>query len=52
VGKCIYCGSTEDLSDEHVILYGLYRTSELEDASCKTRRDGASAIGDTERAQS
>ena len=35
VGRCIYCGSTKDLSDEHIIPYGLGGKSVLEKASCK-----------------
>lgn len=44
VGKCIYCGSTEDLSDEHIIPEGLNGEWELLDASCKKCRDVTSAI--------
>lgn len=35
VGKCIYCGSVEDLTDEHVLPLGLSGTAVLPDASCK-----------------
>lgn len=35
VGKCIYCGSTENLTDEHVLPLGLSGTAVLPDASCK-----------------
>jgi len=35
VGKCIYCGSMEDLTDEHVLPLGLSGTAVLPDASCK-----------------
>lgn len=35
VGKCIYCGSTDDLTDEHTIPLGLSGTALLPDASCK-----------------
>lgn len=34
VGKCIYCGSTDDLTDEHVVPLGLSGTAVLPDASC------------------
>lgn len=40
IGKCIYCGSKEDLTDEHVIPFGLNPRGVdnmfvLENASCK-----------------
>lgn len=35
VGKCIYCGSTEDLRDEHIVPFGLNGTAVLPKASCK-----------------
>lgn len=35
VGKCIYCGSTSDLTDEHVFAYGLGGDDVLPKASCK-----------------
>jgi hypothetical protein len=38
VGKCIYCGSTEDLSDEHIIPEGLHGDWVLPDASCEPCR--------------
>jgi hypothetical protein len=44
VGKCIYCRSTEGLSSEHVIPFGLSGTWELLQASCKAHRDTTSAI--------
>lgn len=34
VGRCIYCGSTEKLTDEHVLPLGLSGTAVLPDASC------------------
>ena len=34
VGRCIYCGSSESLSDEHVIPFGLGGTLILPKASC------------------
>jgi hypothetical protein len=44
VGKCIYCGTTEGLSDEHVIPYGLQGEWKLKDASCETHGKVTSAI--------
>lgn len=35
VGKCIYCGSTENLGNEHIIPYGLNGEWVLPKASCK-----------------
>lgn len=35
VGKCIYCGSTESLTDEHIVPYGLGGNLELPKSSCK-----------------
>ena len=35
VGRCIYCGSTDDLTDEHIIPYGLGSTWVLRKASCR-----------------
>jgi hypothetical protein len=35
VGKCIYCGSTENLGNEHIIPYGLNGQWILPKASCK-----------------
>ena len=37
VGKCIYCGSTDKLTDEHVLPLGLSGTAVLPDASCTER---------------
>lgn len=34
VGKCIYCGRTDKLSDEHIIPYGLGGRSVLPKSSC------------------
>lgn len=34
VGECIYCGSTEDLTDEHAIPLALQGNRILRDASC------------------
>jgi hypothetical protein len=39
VGVCIYCGATDDLTDEHVIPKGLdplYGRAKLYDASCRS----------------
>jgi hypothetical protein len=34
IGKCIYCGSDEDLTDEHMLAAGFNGYYVLEDASC------------------
>src|SRR6185436_305115 len=34
VGFCIYCGSKENLSDEHVVPFGLGGNAILPEASC------------------
>lgn len=34
IGKCIYCGSTNNLSDEHVLAYALHSDQQLYKASC------------------
>jgi hypothetical protein len=39
LGRCIYCSSTDDLTDEHTIPYGLGGTLVLPKASCKTCAD-------------
>lgn len=39
VDRCIYCGSTESLSDEHVIPLGLGGTLILPKASCRSCAD-------------
>jgi hypothetical protein len=39
IGKCIYCASTDDLSDEHIIPYGLGAQWQLGKASCRKHRD-------------
>lgn len=36
VGFCIYCGSTTNLTDEHIIPFALNGTSVLPKASCET----------------
>jgi len=35
IGKCIYCNSTSELTDEHIIPYGLGGPWVLKKASCK-----------------
>lgn len=35
VGKCIYCGSTNNLTDEHIVPFGLGGNLELPKSSCK-----------------
>lgn len=39
IGKCIYCASTENLTDEHTIPYGLGGTIVLPKASCRACAD-------------
>lgn len=39
VGHCIYCGSVDELSDEHVLAYSLGGLVLLPKASCKACRD-------------
>jgi len=34
VGRCIYCGATADLRDEHLIPHGLGGGAQLFDATC------------------
>jgi hypothetical protein len=36
VGVCIFCGGTEDLTDEHIMPFGLGGNLILPDASCRT----------------
>lgn len=35
LGYCMYCGSTDELSSEHIVPYGLGGNIELPDSSCK-----------------
>lgn len=42
VGSCIYCGSTEDLTDEHIFPRSLWGTAKLPKASCPACRGIAS----------
>ena len=46
VGQCIYCGSTDDLSREHIIPYALGSNATLPRASCERCRK---ITGDFER---
>jgi HNH endonuclease len=36
VGVCIYCGSTNQLEDEHIVPFGLGGNAILPAASCRT----------------
>ena len=38
IGRCIYCGSTDNLTDEHAAPEGIRGTHVLEDASCEACR--------------
>src|SRR5262245_27323795 len=44
VGRCVYCDSDDDLSDEHVVPLGLGGTWILQAASCGRCRDITSRI--------
>jgi hypothetical protein len=44
IGRCIYCGSTEDLSDEHAAPEGIQGTYILQAASCEVHRRVTSRI--------
>jgi hypothetical protein len=44
IGRCIYCGSTENLSKEHIVPLGLGGEDVLYDASCGWCRDATSRI--------
>jgi hypothetical protein len=44
IGLCVYCGAKDDLSDEHVIPYGLSGDLKLKDASCPRCRDITSRL--------
>ena len=44
VGKCIYCGSTDRLGDEHIIASGLEGAWVLPQASCRRCEGSTSAI--------
>lgn len=50
VGACVYCGSKQGLSDEHVIPYGLNGEWKLLAASCAVHRDVTSGFeGEVQR---
>jgi hypothetical protein len=34
IGKCVYCGSTDNLTDEHIVPYGLNGIWQLLEGSC------------------
>lgn len=42
IGVCIYCGNTSNLSDEHIIPFGLGGRMELPKSSCKLCSDKTS----------
>jgi hypothetical protein len=44
IGKCVYCESSDSLSDEHVVPYGLGGKWKLLDASCGACRDATSKV--------
>lgn len=44
IGKCIYCGAIEGLTDEHVIPYGLGGILVLPNASCRVCAAVTSAL--------
>src|SRR5205814_3072492 len=44
IGECIYCGSTDDLTNEHIVPFGLSGTVGLVKASCKSCAAATSAI--------
>jgi hypothetical protein len=44
IGRCVYCGDTSDLSDEHIIPLGLGGEWQLLKASCRRHRDLTSAF--------
>ena len=44
LGRCIYCGSTKNLTSEHVVPFGLGGDFELLGASCGGCRDVTSSI--------
>ncbi len=35
IGRCIYCGDTEDLQKEHILPFGLGGTTVLPDSTCR-----------------
>jgi hypothetical protein len=44
IGQCIYCGSTDDLSDEHCVTRSLNGLFQLKKASCGKCRDMTSSF--------
>lgn len=36
IGKCIYCGSTDNLTDEHIVPHGLNGPWQLTEGSCQS----------------
>ncbi len=44
IGKCIYCGATEGLTEEHVVPYGLGGVLVLPEASCRACSAVTSAL--------
>lgn len=44
VGKCIYCGDTNELSKEHIVPKGLFGEHTLSEASCKKCRNITSSF--------
>ena len=47
IGKCVYCGSTDNLTDEHIVPYGLQGIWQLLKASCVVCNDITSAFEGT-----
>ncbi len=43
-GECIYCGTRDGLSEEHIVPFALGGTHVLPEASCKTHRDVTSGF--------
>jgi len=44
IGRCVYCGAMDDLSDEHVVPHGLGGKWLLLEASCPRCRDATSLV--------
>lgn len=47
IGKCVYCGSTNNLTDEHIVPYGLNGIWQLLKGSCETCNSITSAFEGT-----
>jgi hypothetical protein len=47
IGKCVYCGSTDNLTDEHIVPYGLNGPWQLLEGSCKACNKITSAFEGT-----